>query len=55
MTMKNSLVIAAILLSIFASDAFAVLRPAYPAKPYPPDHVIIIGDEENHHAAAARQ
>jgi hypothetical protein len=47
MKTNNSLAIAAILLSIFASNAFAVLRPPYPSKPYPPDRIItiIIGED----------
>jgi hypothetical protein len=36
--------IAMVFLSIFASNAFGVLRSPYPGKPYPPDH--IIGEEE---------
>ena len=45
MKAKISVVIAVTLLSIFASNAFAVLRPTYPVKPYPPDHIIVIGEE----------
>jgi hypothetical protein len=40
------LAIAMIFLSIFASNAFGVLRSPYPGKPYPPDHIIVIGEEE---------
>ena len=47
MKTNYSLVIAMIFLSIFASNAFAVFRPPYPDKPYPPDHIIIIGEERN--------
>jgi hypothetical protein len=47
MKTNSSLVIAVILLSIFASNAFALLRPPYPSKPYPPDHIIIIGEERH--------
>jgi hypothetical protein len=36
------LVIAMVVLSIFASNAFAVLRSPYPSKPSPPDHIITI-------------
>jgi hypothetical protein len=50
MKAKISVLIAVILLSIFASNAFAVLRPTYPTKPYPPDHIIIIGEEGNDYA-----
>jgi hypothetical protein len=44
-TMKSAAL--AILLSFaLGSEAFAILRPRYPAKPTPPfrGHVIIIGD-----------
>ena len=44
MKTKISPVIAVLLLSIFASNAFAVLRPTYPVKPYPADHIIMIGE-----------
>jgi hypothetical protein len=47
MKAKISVVIAVTLLSIFGSNAFAVLRPTYPVKPYPPDHIIVIGEEGN--------
>jgi hypothetical protein len=40
------LAIAMIFLSIFASNAFGVLRSPYPGKPYPPDPIIGIGEEE---------
>jgi hypothetical protein len=40
---------AAIFVSILASNAFAVLRSPYPSKPYPPDRIItIINGEERH-------
>jgi len=46
---NNSLVIAMIVLSIFASNAFAVLRSPYPSKPSPPDRIItiIIGQDRH--------
>jgi len=49
MKTNNSLAIAAILLSIFASNAFAVLRPPYPSKPDSPDRIItiIIGEDRD--------
>ena len=47
MKTNNSLVIAVILLSIFASSAFAALRPPYPSKSYPPDRIIVIGEERH--------
>ena len=49
MKTNGSLVMAVILLSIFASNAFALLRPPYPSKPYPPDRIItiIIGEERH--------
>ena len=43
----NPLAIAMILLSILASNAFGVLRSPYPGKPFPPDHIIVIGEEEH--------
>jgi hypothetical protein len=39
--------IAMILLSIFASNAFGVLRSRYPGKPYPPDTIIVVGEEQD--------
>jgi hypothetical protein len=41
------LAIAMIFLSIFASNAFGILRSPYPGKPYPPDRIIVIGEEEH--------
>jgi hypothetical protein len=43
----NPPAIAMIFLSIFASNAFGVLRSPYPGKPFPPDHIIVIGEEEH--------
>jgi len=47
MKTNKSLVIAVIAFSIFGSNAFALLRPPYPSKPYPPDRIItiIIGED----------
>ena len=47
MKANKSLVIAMIAFSIFASNAFAVLRSPYPSKPSPPDRIvtIIIGQD----------
>ena len=42
MKTNKSLAIAMIALSIFASNAFAVLRSPYPSKPSPPDRIITI-------------
>src|SRR4029453_8762250 len=47
MKMNRSILIAAIVLSDIASNAFAVLRPPYPGKSYPPDRIITIGDMNN--------
>ena len=49
MKTNKSLTIAAILLSIVASNAFAVLRPPYPIKPDSPDRIItiIIGEDKH--------
>ena len=41
------LAIATIFLSIFASNAFGIVRSPYPGKPYPPDHIIVIGEAEH--------
>jgi len=45
MKTNYSLAIAVIFLSIFASNAFGVLRSPYPGKAYPPDRIIVIGEE----------
>ena len=47
----NSPVVIALILwfVFFASSAFAVLRPTYPRKADPPDHIIIIVDDGVNH------
>jgi hypothetical protein len=47
MKTKNFPLIAAILLSIATTNAFAVLRSPFPAKPCSPDRVMVIGDGRN--------
>jgi hypothetical protein len=47
MKTNNSFVIAAIFVSIVASNAFAVLRSPFPAKPSAPDRVIVIGEQRH--------
>ena len=47
MKTNNSLVIATILLSIFASNPLGVLRSPYAGKPYPPDRIVLIGEEQD--------
>jgi len=47
MKTNYSLAIAVILLSIFASNALGVLRSPYPSKPYPPDTIIVVGEEQH--------
>ncbi|PYK89490.1 MAG: hypothetical protein DME40_10485 [Verrucomicrobia bacterium] len=49
MKTNKPLAIAMIALSIFASNAFAVLRSPYPSKPSPPDRIItiIIGQDRH--------
>jgi hypothetical protein len=47
MKANKSIVITVIGFSIFASNAFAVLRPPYPIKPDFPDRVVIIGNEQD--------
>ena len=49
MKTNRSLVIALIVLSTFASNAFAVLRPNHPSKPNPPDRIITIVIGEDRH------
>jgi len=49
MKTNKSLAIAMIVLSIFAANAFAVLRPTHPSKPYPPDRIITIVIGEDRH------
>ncbi len=47
MKTNYSLAIAVIFLSIFASNALGVIRSPYPGKPYPPDRIIVIGEEQD--------
>ena len=47
MKTNNSLLVAVVILSIFASSAFATLRPPYPSKASPPDLISPIGEERN--------
>ena len=47
MKTNNSLVVAVVVFSIFASSAFAVLRPPYPRKAYPADRIILNGEERH--------
>ncbi len=47
MKTNNSLVVAVVVFSIFASNAFAALRPPYPTKAYPPDRIILNGEERH--------
>jgi hypothetical protein len=49
MKANKSLVIAMIVLSTFASNAFAVIRPTHPSKPNPPDRIITIVIGEDRH------
>jgi len=49
MKTNSAVVIALVLwLLFFASNAFVVLRPTYPRKAAPPDHIIIVDDGVNH-------
>jgi len=45
MKTNNSLAVAAILLSIFASNAFALIKSPYPRRPSPPDDIVVISDD----------
>jgi hypothetical protein len=47
MKANNSPVVAVVVFSIFASSVFAALRPPYPSKAYPPDRIIVIGEERH--------
>jgi len=47
MKTNNSLVIAVILLSIHASNAFALIRSPYPRKPSVPDNIVVIADDRH--------
>jgi hypothetical protein len=47
MKTNSPLAIAMISLSIFASNAFGVLRSPYPGKPYLPDTIIAVGEEQH--------
>jgi hypothetical protein len=47
MKTNNSMVIAAILLSILASNAFALIRSPYPRKPSAPDNIVVIVDDRH--------
>jgi hypothetical protein len=47
MKTNHSFAVAVILLSTFASNALGVLRSPYPGKPYPPDGILVIGEEQH--------
>jgi hypothetical protein len=47
MKTNKYLVIAVVIFSICASNAFAALRPPYPSKASPPDRIILIGEERH--------
>jgi len=47
MKTNNSLVIAAIAFSIFASNAFALIKSPYPRQAFPPDNGIVIADDRH--------
>jgi hypothetical protein len=47
MKTNNSLVIAVIAFSIFASNAFALLKSPYPRRASPPDDSIVIADNRH--------
>ena len=47
MKTNNFMVIVIVVLSTFASNAFAVLRPTHPSKPNPPDRIITIVSGED--------
>jgi hypothetical protein len=47
MKTNNSLVIAVISLSIFASNAFALIKSPYPRQASPPDNSIVIADDRH--------
>jgi hypothetical protein len=45
MKANNCPIVAVVVISIFASSAFAALRPPYPSKAYPPDSIILTGED----------
>jgi hypothetical protein len=45
MKTNKSLAMAVIVFSIVGSNAFGVLRPPYPTKPFSPDQIITIGED----------
>jgi hypothetical protein len=47
MKTNNSLVLAVIVFSIFASNAFALLKSPYPRRASPPDDSIVIADNRH--------
>jgi len=47
MKTNNSLLIAAILLSILTSNAFGLIRSPYPRKPSVPDNIVVIADDRH--------
>jgi len=47
MKTNNSLVIAVIAFSMFASNAFALLKSRYPRRASPPDDSIVIADSRH--------
>jgi len=47
MKTNNSLVLAVMVFSIFASNAFALLKSPYPRRASPPDASIVIADNRH--------
>ena len=47
MKTNTSIAVVVIFSSMLVSNAFAVLRSPYPSKPYPPDRIILIGEERH--------
>jgi hypothetical protein len=47
MKTNNSLVMAVVALSIFASNAFALLKSPYPRRASPPDNSFVIADDRH--------
>jgi hypothetical protein len=46
MKANSSLALVMIALSIFASNALAVIKPPYPARPSAPDNVVVISEDK---------
>ncbi len=54
MKRNGAAIIALVLWLLFvASNAFALFKPPYPPRPYPPDQTIVVGVGEDDHGVAS--